>query len=394
MSIDRPSRQPAPLLHLSHPDHHIPGFEVPAEASAPVPKKWLIVAAIVAVGVALLGSWCEHLGAKAVAQSVPLPWVLPFVLLLACIATMPFIAPHFWEKHYQWVAIGLGVVVSLYYGFFLNAAESIAKSLGEYISFIFLLGALFVISGGILIRIRRQATPMVNTVLLGVGAILANVFGTTGASMLLIRPYLRINRGHIRPYHVVFFIFSVSNLGGCLTPIGDPPLFLGYLKGVPFFWVLEHCWPAWCVGIGALLTLFFSLDSMAHARGLRAPHDEQDLGPAISVFGTGNLLFISLVLVGVFLAPPYRELLMAAATFGSLWTTSHRIHWENTFNFAPIKEVACLFLGHLCDHGPGPDTTSPLTPATTPSRRTCRPPDSSTSFPVCCRPCSIMRRRI
>lgn len=300
---------------------------------------------MMAVAVALLGAWCEHLGAQAVAQSVPLPWVLPFVLLLACIATMPFIATHFWEKHYQWVAIGLGVVVALYYSFFLNVAASIAKSLGEYISFIFLLGALFVISGGILIRIRRQATPLVNTVLLGVGAILANVFGTTGASMLLIRPYLRINRGHIRPYHVVFFIFSVSNLGGALTPIGDPPLFLGYLKGVPFFWVLEHCWPAWCVGIGALLTLFFSLDSIAHARVRRAPHDAQDPGPTISVFGASNLLLIALVLVGVFLAPPYRELLMAAATFGSLWTTSHRIHGENTFNFAPIKEIACLFLG-------------------------------------------------
>jgi Na+/H+ antiporter NhaD/arsenite permease-like protein len=185
----------------------------------------------------------------------------------------------------------------------------------------------------------------VNTVLLLVGAILANVFGTTGASMLLIRPYLRINRGHIRPYHVVFFIFSVSNLGGALTPIGDPPLFLGYLKGVPFLWVLEHCGPAWCVGLGALLTIFFSIDSMTHARAPRAPHDENDLGPAVSIFGAGNLVFIAMILVGVFLTPPWRELLMAAAAFGSLWTTSHRIHWENTFNFAPIKEVSLLFLG-------------------------------------------------
>ena len=345
MPFANPSRNPAPLLHLSHPDHHIPGFEVPAEASAPVRKKWLAVAAILAVGVALLGFWCEHLGEKAVAPSVPLPWVLPFVLLLAGIATMPFIAQHFWEKHYQWVSIGLGVVVAIDYVFFRHAADSIAKSLGEYVSFMYLLGSLYIVSGGILIRVRRQATPLVNTVLLLVGAILANVFGTTGASMLFIRPYLRINQGHIRPYHVVFFIFIVSNLGGALTPIGDPPLFLGYLKGVPFFWVLEHCASAWVVGVGALLAIFCLMDSLAHARQSRAPHDENDLGPAVSIFGAGNVVFITMILVGVFFQPPWRELLMAAAALGSLWTTSHRIHHENTFNFAPIKEVALLFIG-------------------------------------------------
>jgi len=339
------SRKRAPLVHLSHPDHHIPGFEVPAEAAGPMNKKWLVLGAVLAAGAALLSFWFEHLGEKAAAPSVAMPWVLPFVLLLACIATMPFIAKHFWEKNYQWVSIGLGAIVSIYYVVFLHAADSVAKSMGEYISFIFLLGSLFVVSGGILIRVRRKATPLVNTVLLLVGAILANVFGTTGASMLLIRPFLRINKGHIRPYHVVFFIFSVSNLGGSLTPIGDPPLFLGYLKGVPFFWVLEHCWPAWCVGVGALMAIFFVIDTISHAKESRAPHDENDLGPAVSVYGAGNLVFIVMILVGVFLDPPFRELLMAAAAIGSLWTTSHRIHFENTFNFAPIKEVALLFVG-------------------------------------------------
>jgi Na+/H+ antiporter NhaD/arsenite permease-like protein len=253
--------------------------------------------------------------------------------------------PHFWEKRYQWVSIGLGAVVAIYYVVFLNAADSIAKSLGEYVSFVFLLGSLYIVSGGILIRVRRQATPLVNTVLLCVGAVLANVFGTTGASMLFIRPYLRINQGHIRPYHVVFFIFIVSNLGGALTPIGDPPLFLGYLKGVPFFWVLEHCVQAWGVGVGVLLVIFLLMDMTAHAREARARHDENDLGPAVSIYGAGNLVFIIMILAGVFLHPPFRELLMAAAAIGSLWTTSHRIHHENTFNFAPIKEVALLFIG-------------------------------------------------
>ena len=309
----------------------------------------IVILFVVAALVALGGWQLEHF-AKSVAGTpdVAAYWMIPFALLLACIAMMPFIARHFWEHNHQWVSLGLATLVTAYYCFGVQTPQArgaMAKSFGEYISFICLLGSLFVVSGGILIRVRRKATPVVNTGVLLVGAILANVFGTTGASMLLIRPFLRINKGHIRPYHVVFFIFAVSNLGGSLTPIGDPPLFLGYLKGVPFWWVAEHCWPAWAVGIGALLAAFFVFDTVSHGQQERAPHDADDLGPTVSIFGAGNIVYIAVILAAVFMPTPWRELLMVFAACASLWTTPQRIHRENVFNFAPIKEVALLFIG-------------------------------------------------
>jgi Na+/H+ antiporter NhaD/arsenite permease-like protein len=323
---------------------------------------------------ALVGQWLEHLGEKAVTPDVALPWVLPFGLLLACIAIMPFAARHFWEKYFPHVAIGFAAVVAAYYLFVLqvpgggpgffesHAGRSMARSFGDYISFIFLLGSLFTVSGGILIHVRRKATPGVNTLLLLAGAVLANVFGTTGAAMLLIRPYLRINKGHIRPFHIIFFIFIVANVGGSLTPIGDPPLFLGFLRGVPFWWVLDHCWPMWCVAVAALLAAFYVMDTVAQRKEKRAAHDPADRGPAVSLLGVGNLLLVLGILAGVLLqdefnawwqslqAPhferlPLREWVMTAAITISLWRTSRRIHTENVFNFAPIREVALLFIG-------------------------------------------------
>src|SRR5688572_25421177 len=161
---------------------------------------------------------------------VSLLWVIPFIALLAAIALMPFIHRHWWERNYPYVSFALALLVAAYYFFVRRQPAPWLHEMREYVSFIILLGALYVISGGISIRINRRATPAANAALLLIGAIIANIFGTTGAAMLLIRPYLRMNRGHIKPYHVVFFIFVVANCGGALTPIGDPPLFLGYLK--------------------------------------------------------------------------------------------------------------------------------------------------------------------
>jgi len=144
------------------------------------------------------------------------------------------------ERHYAKVSVGLALLVAVYYVLGRKAPLPWLTEMKEYVSFIILLSSLFAVSGGISIRINRLATPITNATLLLVGALVANVFGTTGAAMLLIRPFLRMNRGHIKPYHVVFFIFIVANVGGSLTPIGDPPLFLGYLKGVPFWWVGQH----------------------------------------------------------------------------------------------------------------------------------------------------------
>jgi Na+/H+ antiporter NhaD/arsenite permease-like protein len=349
-------------------------FDPPDVAGAPLKRRTLLIGAAIAALVAFLGQFLEHAGEHAGTPHVAFPWTIPFLLLLGSIAAMPFVARHFWEHYYPHVAIGLGLIVVIYYIFFLpvghapndplhapaaagffeqRAWRSIAKSFGEYISFIFLLGSLFAISGGILIRVRRRATPGVNTLLLLTGAIIANIFGTTGAAMLLIRPYLRINKGHIRPYHIVFFIFIVANVGGSLTPIGDPPLFLGYLKGVPFWWVAEKCWPMWLVVVGALLVIFFLLDTLAHRGEARAEHSREDLGPAVSLFGMSNLLLVFAVLAGILMHEqlvhivrlPWRELIMVAAATLSLMTTPRRIHLENVFNFAPIREVALLFIG-------------------------------------------------
>ena len=351
---------PQPLLHLTHPDAHIPGYEMPEAAAPPPTRVQLIVGFVIAVLVTCLGFWLEHTTHSVDDAKVAAPWVIPFVLLLACIATMPFIAKHFWEHHYNKVAIALGLVVAIYYLLAVeNGPGNIGRSVAEYISFIFLLGSLFIVSGGILIRVRAKANPAANVVVLLIGAVIANIFGTTGASMLLIRPFIRMNKAHLRPYHIVFFIFIVSNAGGSLTPIGDPPLFLGYLMGVPFFWVFEHCWPIWAIVNGLLLAIFWIIDYRTCRGEVRKPYDGQDFGPGVSLYGATNLLFVALIIVGILLhgnfndfthrhfgfEGPWRELLMAVAAFGSLATTPRRIHGGNHFNYAPIKEVAYLFIG-------------------------------------------------
>jgi Na+/H+ antiporter NhaD/arsenite permease-like protein len=277
------------------------------------------------------------------------PWmILPFVCLLLSIAIAPFIHRHWWEKNYPYVSVGLGAVTVAYYVFWLGNPTRVLDTGSEYVSFIALIGSLFVVAGGIHIRIRGKSKPLANVFLLLIGAVLSNLVGTTGASMILIRPFLRVNKYRIRPYHVVFFIFIVSNMGGALTPIGDPPLFLGYLKGIPFFWVAEHLWYKWALGTGAVLGIFYVIDLLHFNRlpvGVRhtAEHAEEEG----EVGGGQNIFFLVLILVAVFItSPPFlREAIMIAAAAGSYFTTRHEIHRKNDFNFVPIREVAILFVG-------------------------------------------------
>lgn len=275
--------------------------------------------------------------------------IFPFVLLLGAIAIAPFIGRHWWERNYPGVAVGLGVFPVLYYLLVLGNGSRMLQTGAEYVSFIVLVGSLFVVSGGILIRIRGKSTPGTNVALLSIGAVLSNFLGTTGASMILIRPFLRVNRYRLRRFHVVFFIFIVSNMGGALTPIGDPPLFLGYLKGVPFFWVLEALWHIWLVALGLVLAVFFALDYLSfkkHEAGRKtSAHDEFHEEPEVR--GLWNIVFLVVILISVFIQHPplLREVLMVAAAAGSYLTTKQEIHRKNEFNFVPIKEVAILFLG-------------------------------------------------
>ena len=286
----------------------------------------------------------------AAAAQAPHPgMIVPFVVLLLAIALAPLFFADWWTRHYPKVAIGLGAVTLAYYLFVLGAVTPVLHTAHEYVSFIALIGSLYIVSGGIHIQVRGETTPWFNTGFLLVGAVLANVLGTTGASMLLIRPWLRMNKYRLTTHHVVFFIFIVSNVGGGLTPIGDPPLFLGYLKGIPFWWVAEHCWPMWAVGLGVLLAMFLGVDLLNFRKApkpVRAAHVAPEDGFAVD--GLPNVFFLAVILGAVLFAndPPFlREALMLGAAAGSYFTTQKRVHAENQFNFHPVQEVAILFIG-------------------------------------------------
>jgi Na+/H+ antiporter NhaD/arsenite permease-like protein len=341
----RPPPRKRTQIYFGHPGAHIPMFEPPDTPSRQLTKSTLACGFALAILAALAGWWLQRVGAGAPVPNVNAAWITPFGLLLVGMAVLPFAARVFWEAYYWAVALGLGVLVAVYYCFGLGAGPVMARSLGDYVSFMFLLGALFVVSGGVLIYIRQTATPAVNTAFLLAGAVLANVLGTTGAAMLLIRPFLRMNKGHLRPYHIIFFIFAVANVGGCLTPIGDPPLFLGYLRGIPFWWFLQNCWPMWALCMGLVLGAFFVRDTLEYRRKWRIAPAAHGMEASVTLYGAGNFPFILLVVLATFLPSPWREILMAVAAFGSLWTTPRRIHVENHFNMVPIKEVALLFAG-------------------------------------------------
>ena len=273
--------------------------------------------------------------------------ILPFVLLLGAMALAPVIAPGWWLRHYAKVALGLGAITAGWYALALHDWHSLGAAAHEYFSFIALVGSLFVVSGGIHIGVKNEATPLANVVFLLIGAVIANVLGTTGAAMLLIHPWIRMNQPRVAAHHIVFFIFIVANVGGCLTPIGDPPLFLGYLQGVPFWWVARNCWPAWLLATGLLLGIFYALDQknfLATPRVVREPAAGRETW---KLDGRANLFFLAVILGAVFVnRPPFlREGLMLAAAAGSWFTTKKSVHAANGFNFHPVQEVAVLFAG-------------------------------------------------
>lgn len=286
----------------------------------------------------------------------PTPYmVIPFLLLLLLIAIAPLFFQHFWEHNYHRIAIFLGLIVATYYATVLNDFVSLKHTLVEYLSFIALLSSLFVASGGILIKVDKKATPLVNTLFLLFGAVISNVIGTTGASMLLIRPFMRMNKDRIKSYHIIFFIFVVSNAGGALTPIGDPPLFLGFLKGVPFFWVVEQVWLVWIIAIALILAVFFMLD-MNNKAGAK---EGQHYSGKIEFKGLKNLGYLAIIIGSVFLDPAVmswvpsldplpvgiREIIMFGVVFAAYKTADISVLKANEFDFAPIKEVAYLFVG-------------------------------------------------
>jgi Na+/H+ antiporter NhaD/arsenite permease-like protein len=272
--------------------------------------------------------------------------VLPFVAMLLAIAILPLATPHWWEpnRHKAWVSAVLGLPVLVAY---LGRPAILLHTAEDYVSFIILLASLYVISGGVLIRGDLEATPMTNTAFLAVGTALASIIGTTGASMLLIRALLQTNRERTRVRHtVVFFIFLVSNIGGMLTPLGDPPLFLGYLQGVPFFWTLR-LWAPWLFMVGALLAVYFVWDTWAYTREPIAAlrRDRTEVRP-LRMLGGLNALWLLGVLIAVAVLPtPAREAALIALAGLSWWRTPGEIRRANGFTAGPMVEVAVLFAG-------------------------------------------------
>ena len=297
-----------------------------------------------------------------------LAWMIPFAGILLSIAILPLVAPSFWHHHFGKVSAAWAVMIivpfAVIHGVPSAVYEVIHLLLLDYIPFIVLLTALFTVTGGIHIKGNLHGSPSMNTALLAIGTVLAGWMGTTGASMLLIRPMIRANDDRRHKIHVfVFFIFLVSNIGGALTPLGDPPLFLGFLKGVDFFWTTTHLFGEMLVCAIVLLAVFYALDSYWYRREGRPKRDPTPETP-VRIEGGVNIILLG-VIVGAVLASGtwtpgihftvfhvtlelqniMRDLVLVAICFLSLKLTSRASRIDNGFSWGPMLEVAKLFAG-------------------------------------------------
>lgn len=304
--------------------------------------------------------------AAALGERLPIASLLPFAALLGAIAVLPLFAPHWWERNTNKglvsAALALPFAGWLVLHFGAAGAREIHHAVLDYLSFIALLGSLFIISGGIRLRGSLTGTPLGNSAFLAIGAVLANLIGTTGASMVLLRPLLRAIEERKRKVHiVVFFIFVVSNCGGLLTPLGDPPLFLGFLKGVPFEWTLR-LWREWLLVNGFLIVVFNVLDQYLLDKDEKETPGEPLLEEMIEheplrIDGWPNVALLGgvvLVILGKGQAwgtgpEPwpfgFQEGLMGVLAFAAYAITPDAVREANRFTFAPIVEVALLFAG-------------------------------------------------
>jgi Na+/H+ antiporter NhaD/arsenite permease-like protein len=303
-----------------------------------------------------------------IARALPLWTGLPFAGMLLSIALFPLLAPGFWHRHYRKVAVAWALV--LFAPFFVQYQVLAAVRLAEvllvdYVPFLILLWGLYTVSGGIYLRATLVATPALNAAFLVTGLVLASLMGTTGASMLLIRPMLRANHWRKHNAHVfVFFIFLVSNLGGLLTPLGDPPLFLGFIHGVPFFWTLR-LFPEYLFVSALVLALFVALDTRMVRREIerRPSHEPPHRRTSFKVEGAHNFLLLVGILGAVLLSGLWhtpglawfgvhfeyrnlvRDLLIVVIGLVSIASTPRAVREDNAFTWEPIKEVAYLFFG-------------------------------------------------
>ncbi len=323
-----------------------------------------------ALGAAMMLSPLWAAAAELDGSQLSVLWGVPFAGILLSIAIWPLVAPHVWHHHFGKIAAGWALAFLLPFAVVFGPAAAgvnlVHAMLAEYIPFIILLTALFTVSGGIYIRGNLHGSPGLNTAILAIGSVLASFMGTTGASMLLIRPLIRANDNRKHVAHVViFFIFIVSNAGGSLTPLGDPPLFLGFLKGVDFFWTVKHIFPETLFLVGSLLVIFYLLDSWYyHKREEVLPQDPTPDSRRIGFDGGINFALLAgvvgLVLMSGLWKPGVvfdvfgtevglpglvRDLGLIVITLVSLRITPRQVHDDNQFGWAPMQEVAKLFIG-------------------------------------------------
>ena len=294
-------------------------------------------------------------------------WAFPFLGMLLSIAVFPLVAPHFWEHHHGKVAVFWALLIAGPFLASLGTAGTVHvlahTLLLEYVPFILLLLALFTVAGGIVVSGNLHGSPLTNTVLIAIGTLLASLIGTTGASMVMIRPVIRANDDRRHNTHVViFFIFLVSNIGGSLTPLGDPPLFLGFLRGVDFFWTTRHLWPATLFAVVILLAIFFVVDTLIYRREGHVPADPTPDQP-VAVTGGFNFLLVAVIIAAILLSATLklgtvtflgtelaianllRDATMIVVTLISLRVTPEASHEANGFSWTPMAEVAALFAG-------------------------------------------------
>ncbi len=336
---------------------------------------WFFCLAV--IGLAVLGVlpdvWASggdlHHEAEEIGKHLGVLWVVPFACMLLSIAVMPLAVPHFWHHHYGKVAafwsVAFLVPFALFHGFELATYSVVHTIALEYVSFLILLFSLFTIAGGVCLRGSLVGTPQVNTVILLIGTLLASWMGTTGAAMLLIRPLMRaISHRKYKVHTIVFFIFLVANIGGSLTPLGDPPLFLGFLKGVSFFWTTIHLFMPFAAMSVILLTLYFIIDTVLFGKEGRPESPDAGQDGKLRLEGTFNLVLLAGVVGGVLMSGMWkpeggvtvyhvhmelqniaRDVLLLILAGVSLKTTALDIRRRNEFNWEPIIEVAKLFAG-------------------------------------------------
>ena len=336
---------------------------------------WFFCLAVIGLGVlgVLPDVWASggdlHHEAEEIGKHLGVLWVVPFACMLLSIAVMPLAVPHFWHHHYGKVAafwsVAFLVPFALFHGFELALYSVVHTIALEYVSFLILLFSLFTIAGGVCLRGSLVGKPQVNTVILLIGTLLASWMGTTGAAMLLIRPLMRaISHRKYKVHTIVFFIFLVANIGGSLTPLGDPPLFLGFLKGVSFFWTTQHLFLPFAVMSAILLSLYFVIDTVLFNKEGRPESPDAGQDGKLRLEGTINLLLLAGVVGGVLMSGMWkpeggvvvyhvhmelqniaRDILLLVLAFVSLKTTAAEIRRRNEFNWEPIVEVAKLFAG-------------------------------------------------